>query len=218
MLIDVGRCKASSVYPLEVTFCAKCPMASSGSIQPTAPSQENLAIAQTALKNAGDLAQAFWRYPVGSHDDRKAIKNYWLTLSKGLTALDPEWSIPEVANDDALIEMHTRLAWIYSQWEAQEAVIFYTALVASLYQYDFGLNKDSDKKKEQKDFENDAIKATNDNVAWEYITRELGPRNAIMEQAVTVTTMMIGVGKSQEAASRKLWQGREAKGQGEPEK
>jgi hypothetical protein len=102
--------------------------------------------------------------------------------------------------------------------EAQEAVTFYTAFVTSLYQYDFGLNKDSDKKKEQKDFENDAIKATNDNAAWEYITRELGPRNAIMEQAVTVTTMMIGVGKSQEAASRKLWQGREAKGQGEPEK
>jgi hypothetical protein len=189
-------------------------MASSSSSGSATPSDDKLKTAHNALENAGKLAKAFWPYPDGTHGTSKGAQAYYAALAKGILAIDPDWAIPEQSNDAVLIEMHTRLVWLYSQWKAQEAVTFYKAFVTSLYQYDLGINNDqsSTKKKEQKAFENTAITATNDNAAWVYITKEHEPRHEIMDQAVTVTTMMLGVGKDQEKISRKLWEEREAKG------
>jgi len=187
-------------------------MASSSSSTSTTPSDAKLKTAHDALENAGKLAKAFWPYPDGTHGTPKGTQTYYAALAKGIYAIDSSgWNIPEQATDVVLIEMHTRLVWLYSQWKAQEAVNFYKAFVTSLYQYDFGINKDSTKKKEQTAFEQGAITATNDNDAWIYITKEGEPRHAIMEEAVTVTSMMIGVDKFRENMSTKLWEEREVK-------
>ena len=61
------------------------------------------------------------------------------------------------------------------------------------------------------EFEQVAIQATDENDAWKFITEDAQARNIICEQAITVTTMMIGVPKDglQEDGARKLWGQRE---------
>jgi hypothetical protein len=178
------------------------------------PSDEKLKTAYNALESAGKLAKEFWPYPDGTHGTSKGARAYYIVLTKGILAIDSEWAIPELLIDATLIEMHTRLVWVYSQWNPQVAVIFYKAFVTSLYQYDAGINKEQTPtaRVEQTEFENTAIEATNDNAAWVYITKEPEPRHELMETAVTVTTMLLGVKEDQEKRSTKLWEERETQG------
>jgi hypothetical protein len=179
------------------------------------PSDEKLTTAKNALETAKELAKIYWRYGSNTRTSKGAWA-YYRVLAKGIAVMDSEWKAPDVVDYAALIEVHTRLAWVYSQWNAQEAVTYYEAFVTSLYQYDVHVGKelpDKIQEVQRRNFEEAAIKATNNNDAWKYITREPNPRSKIMEIALTVTTMMIGHdtvdSEYYKDRSTRLWEQRE---------
>ena len=183
------------------------------------PIPKQVAQALKGIKAAAVYATSIWSYPNGEWRVKSTRGKYYNTLGKAIHELDPEYSAYDSISDHTLIEMHTRLLWLYSQFEPAEAATLYKAFVTRLYQLDYGLTAekavDGLRGKEagqlRDEFEQVAIQATDENDAWKFITEDAQARNIICEQAITVTTMMIGVPKDglQEDGARKLWGQRE---------
>ena len=119
-----------------------------------------------------------------------------------------------------MIEAHTRLLWMSSATAPTEAANRYDNFVHILYnKYYRPLSNEAMGGKESKSYQaaldrfvTDAMKATNENEAWTFITKDLKYRTRIMTTAATITTQMLESHKENDARVNKLWDKRRGSG------
>lgn len=125
-------------------------------------------------------------------------------IAKGLKQTGGDWDFDDKNPVISCFEGLTKLCWHFSSTKGADAAVAYTYFVLRnynlWYNMPFGTPRDN--------FRSSCHSITDTLKDWTAITKEVAPRQTILQEAINVTSGMYGASAAETASSEKLWNGR----------